>query len=243
MGFGFLSRTRVKGQNYGLLDAARGPQAKQVRVPTRSGQRPNLRRCVRTTNPLKRALVFFLFPVAAKEPLMQPLPDVPGPSAHFRFQANDERDTRRLGAALADVLPPGTTVGLIGTLGAGKTRLVQAIAAACGIPPDRVLSPTFVLCQPYQGNRTLYHLDAYRLSDDDEFLELGPEEYFESEGLTLIEWSDRVAACLPPERVEIRIEVVGEQARDFELTAWGSDYQGLSQQLAAAVREQGGGVE
>ncbi len=174
---------------------------------------------------------------------MNPSPASPAPSSTFRFHARDERDTRRLGAALARVLPAGATVGLIGTLGAGKTRLVQAIAAACGIPPEHVLSPTFVLCQPYEGARTLYHLDAYRLNDDDEFLELGPEEYFESDGLTLIEWSDRVANCLPPERIDIRIAVAGEQARDFEIVAWGASYRSVPERLAAATREADGGVE
>ena len=135
----------------------------------------------------------------------------------YRWVAGNEADTRQLGAALADVLPPGTTVALIGTLGAGKTRLVQALAAACGVPADTVVSPTFVLCQPYRGRRQLYHLDAYRLKDDDEFLELGPEEYFESDGLTLIEWADRVARCLPADRLEIHIEVTGETERTFQL--------------------------
>jgi len=133
----------------------------------------------------------------------------------FDFEATSEADTDRLGAALAAVLPPGTTVALNGTLGAGKTRLVQAIAAACGIDRQEVVSPTFVLCQRYQGDRTIYHLDAYRLRDGDEFRELGPEEFFESDGLTIIEWADKVADCLPDERVEIDIEVTGQTQRRF----------------------------
>ena len=133
----------------------------------------------------------------------------------FVFDATNEADTDRFGAALAAVLPPGTTIALCGTLGAGKTRLVQAIAAACGVARDDVVSPTFVLCQRYQGDRTIYHLDAYRLHDDDEFRELGPEEFFESGGLTIIEWADKVADCLPDERLEIEIEVTGATARRF----------------------------
>jgi len=133
----------------------------------------------------------------------------------FAFEAASEADTDRLGAALAAVLPPGTTIAVNGTLGAGKTRLVQAIAAACGVQREEVVSPTFVLCQRYQGDRTIYHLDAYRLRDDDEFRELGPEEFYESDGLTIIEWADKVANCLPDERVEIDIEVTGQTARRF----------------------------
>ena len=140
---------------------------------------------------------------------------------HFTYISPNLEATERLGRALAEVLPPGTTVALCGTLGAGKTRLVQAIAAACGVPREEVVSPTFVLCHEYHGTRDIYHLDAYRLRDDDEFLELGPEEYFNSPGLVLIEWADRVIDCLPRERIEIRIEVTGPEARRFEIRAVG----------------------
>jgi tRNA threonylcarbamoyladenosine biosynthesis protein TsaE len=130
------------------------------------------------------------------------------------FELHNEQDTERLGAALAAALPPGTTVGLIGTLGAGKTRLVRAVAAALGVPETNVTSPTFVLVNEYRGGRmNVYHFDTYRLKDEDEFLALGPEEYFESSGLTLVEWSNRVADLLPTERVDITIEVTGESSR------------------------------
>lgn len=133
------------------------------------------------------------------------------------FTANDEADTERLGQALAEALPGGTVVALIGTLGAGKTRLVQAFAAAHGVPRDAATSPTFVLVNEYRGRVPIYHIDAYRLRDEDEFLELGPEEYFDSAGVTFIEWADRVADCLPAERLEIRCEAVGETVRRFTL--------------------------
>jgi tRNA threonylcarbamoyladenosine biosynthesis protein TsaE len=130
----------------------------------------------------------------------------------------NETDTAKLGAALADVLLPGTTVALIGTLGAGKTRLVQAVATALGVPPGCVTSPTFVLVNEYTGGRLpIYHFDTYRLKDDDEFLALGPDEYFESNGLTFIEWADRVAHLLPMERLEISFEVTGDFERRVTL--------------------------
>jgi tRNA threonylcarbamoyladenosine biosynthesis protein TsaE len=112
-------------------------------------------------------------------------------------------------------------VALCGTLGAGKTRLVQAIAEACGVDRRSVVSPTFVLVQEHHGRRTVYHLDAYRIKDEDEFLELGPDEYFESDALVLVEWADRVEACLPRQRVEIRIEVVGDRSRRMTISAVG----------------------
>ncbi len=131
---------------------------------------------------------------------------------------NDEQGTERLGAALADVLPPGTLVALIGTLGAGKTRLVQAVATAVGVPQGSVTSPTFVLVNEYrQGRLPIYHFDIYRLKDDDEFLALGPEEYFEADGLSFVEWADRVEHLLPEERVEIELEVTGDTSRRVTL--------------------------
>jgi len=133
----------------------------------------------------------------------------------FRFHATSEHDTDRLGKMLADVLPAGSVVSLIGTLGAGKTRLVQSIAAALGTPVGTVTSPTFVLVNEYrEGRLPIYHFDAYRLRDEDEFLELGPEEYFEGTGITLVEWADRVASCLPVDYLTISIEVLGQTERD-----------------------------
>lgn len=140
----------------------------------------------------------------------------------FAFTAENEADTERLGAALAETLPGGTVVALIGTLGAGKTRLVQAFAAAHGVPRDEATSPTFVLVNEYQGRLSIYHFDAYRLRDDDEFIELGPEEYFESNGVTFVEWADRVKRCLPREYLEIRCEATGKTERRFTLVGRGA---------------------
>lgn len=134
---------------------------------------------------------------------------------------NDEDDTERLGQVLAETIPDGTTLALCGTLGAGKTRLTQAIAVACGVDRGDVVSPTFVLCQKYQAQRTIYHLDAYRINDDDEFLELGVDEYFDSPALTIVEWADRVNDCLPGERIEIQLHVTDSNRRQAVVTSIG----------------------
>jgi tRNA threonylcarbamoyladenosine biosynthesis protein TsaE len=151
------------------------------------------------------------------------------------FDAPDESATAALGSALAKVLPPGTTVALSGTLGAGKTRLVQAIAEASGVDRRDVVSPTFVLIQEYRGRRPIYHIDAYRIRDDDEFLQLGPDEYFEGPGLVLIEWADRVEAHMPEDRVEINITVTGPQSRRFEIAAMGQRYAEVMDHLASLI--------
>lgn len=153
------------------------------------------------------------------------------------FEVVDEAATAALGAALAEVLPDGTVVGLCGALGAGKTRLVQALAEAAGVDRREVLSPTFVLIRQYQGARSIYHLDAYRVRDEDEFLQLGPEEYFDTDGLTLIEWADRVRNCLPSDRIEIHIEITGPESRRFEIVALGTPYEGVVERLRAWAGE------
>jgi tRNA threonylcarbamoyladenosine biosynthesis protein TsaE len=126
-------------------------------------------------------------------------------------------------------------VALCGTLGAGKTRLVQAIAAACGVPRDLIVSPTFVLCQEYHGTRTIYHLDAYRLQNTQEFLQLGPEEFFQSDGIVLIEWADRVVECLPAERLEIDIDIGESDSRRFEIVPHGERMNVVAQELAGRL--------
>jgi tRNA threonylcarbamoyladenosine biosynthesis protein TsaE len=152
------------------------------------------------------------------------------------YEARKEADTDKLGSLLSAALPDGTVVALRGTLGAGKTRLVRAVAAASGIDPRDVVSPTFVLAQAYRGDRTISHFDAYRLQGDDEFSELGPEEYFLSSGITFVEWAERVERSLPPEHVDVHIHVTGETSRRFEITAVGKTYEPVIDRLDKDIR-------
>ena len=113
-------------------------------------------------------------------------------------RSGSEADTDRIGATLAKLVRPGLVVGLVGTLGSGKTRLVRAIAEALGANPDLIGSPTFALIHEYQGRLPIYHFDAYRLASPDEFEAIGADEYFGGEGVCLVEWADRVAELMPP---------------------------------------------
>lgn len=153
----------------------------------------------------------------------------------FVFTANSLADTDRFAAAVARVLPERATIALCGTLGAGKTRFVQGLAAAVGIDPAEVTSPTFVLCQQYRGRRRLFHLDAYRLHDADEFRELGTEEMYEELALTLIEWADKVEQALPESYLLIQIEVTGEHSRSFRVLAMGDEFLTVPAKLAAVL--------
>jgi tRNA threonylcarbamoyladenosine biosynthesis protein TsaE len=156
--------------------------------------------------------------------------------AHLSFLSSSEADTERLGAALARALSDGGVVALSGPLGAGKTRLVQAIAVALGIDRAVVVSPTFVLVHEYHGIRPIYHIDAYRLRDEDEFVALGVEEYFPSPNLVLIEWAERVSRSLPGDHLQITIELGDGDVRRIELSASGTT---ASQSLARLQSELG----
>lgn len=121
-----------------------------------------------------------------------------------------EAETERLGRAIAESVPPGTVIGLVGGLGAGKTRLVRAIAEALGVDPAAISSPTFVLIHEYDGRMPVYHFDVYRLKSPAEFEDLGLAEYWDGGGLCLVEWADRVRELLPEDAWTVAIEQVPE---------------------------------
>jgi tRNA threonylcarbamoyladenosine biosynthesis protein TsaE len=139
-----------------------------------------------------------------------------------QYISHNEEETEILGTALGNSLEVGTVIALIGELGAGKTRLVQGVAAAMGVERSLVNSPTFILIQEYEGRLPLYHFDTYRLRDVDEFLELGADELMSTEGVCLIEWADRVADVLPEDHLRIEIAITGLSEREFQITAMGS---------------------
>jgi tRNA threonylcarbamoyladenosine biosynthesis protein TsaE len=145
----------------------------------------------------------------------------------FTFTAADEDATNALGKALAvsllAALPDQTVViALIGTLGAGKTKLVRAVAEAAGVENATVASPTFVLVHEYEGRVPIYHFDVYRLKNEAEFSAIGAEEYFARPSWSFIEWADRVSELLPQDRLEISIETMNWSTRIFSIRALGS---------------------
>jgi tRNA threonylcarbamoyladenosine biosynthesis protein TsaE len=132
------------------------------------------------------------------------------------------------------LLFPNAVIALVGPLGAGKTHLSRAIAEGLGIAkPAAVTSPTFTLIHEYPARVPIFHFDAYRLKNADEFLDLGATEYYDAGGVCLIEWADKVEAALPAERLTIRITPVDENRRQVELTAVGEKYKQLASNLTA----------
>lgn len=120
---------------------------------------------------------------------------------------------RSLAHQLTKSLPAKIAIGLVGTLGVGKTTFTQLLAEAAGVNREDVTSPTFTLLCSYKakvhaGEITLHHLDAYRIADEDEFLELGVEELFEDPNTwTLVEWADRVESVMPRETLWITLDI------------------------------------
>jgi tRNA threonylcarbamoyladenosine biosynthesis protein TsaE len=146
--------------------------------------------------------------------------------------------TLEIGRALGRACAGGLVIALIGPLGAGKTQLVRGIAEGLDVSDPRVVSsPTFVLIQEYTGRIPIYHFDTYRLGSSDQFAALGPEEYFFGDGVSIVEWADRVAECLPSERLEIRIEVYPESQRALACRAIGAS----ASRALESMREQIGG--
>jgi len=123
-------------------------------------------------------------------------------------------ETHALGAQLAEILDTGAVVALCGDLGTGKTHLVKGVAEGLGISPTAVRSPTFTILHSYdEGHRPLHHFDAYRVQTPDEFVELGFEEYVHGDGITCIEWADRVESLLPPQTIHLRLSHLDSNRR------------------------------
>lgn len=124
-----------------------------------------------------------------------------------------EADTDRLAAVLASLATPGTVIGLVGPLGAGKTRFARGFAEALGVDGREVTSPTYVLIHEYEGTYPIYHFDAYRLGGPGPFEALGAAEYWDAGGACLVEWADLVADLLPVDAWWLRFEHAGDNDR------------------------------
>lgn len=120
----------------------------------------------------------------------------------------------RVGRAVGERLKPGDLVALYGNLGAGKTVFVRGMCAGLGLDPAEVTSPTFTILHEYYDARLpIYHFDAYRVERIEEFYGLGYEEYFFGDGVTVVEWADRIETLLPTSAIRLRIEHAGGDDR------------------------------
>ncbi|MFI4976272.1 MAG: tRNA (adenosine(37)-N6)-threonylcarbamoyltransferase complex ATPase subunit type 1 TsaE [Caulobacterales bacterium] len=137
------------------------------------------------------------------------------------FRLDHEGDTARLGAAIARVLGPHEAVCLSGVLGAGKSTLARGLIRELTHADEEVPSPTFTLAQLYDAGRfPLTHFDLYRLNSAEEARELGLDEALD-EGAAVVEWAERLAHHLPPDRLDVELVIDGA-ARRARLTPHGA---------------------
>jgi tRNA threonylcarbamoyladenosine biosynthesis protein TsaE len=143
----------------------------------------------------------------------------------------DPDATSRLGRELGAVAHAGDLVCLWGDLGAGKTHLAKAFGAGLGVT-ETIASPSFVLMAEYEGRLPLFHIDPYRLASAEDALAGGLIDERQSEGVTLVEWPERLGDALPIDRLDVRIEGTGDEPRTITLIAWSDRYRRYLEALA-----------
>jgi tRNA threonylcarbamoyladenosine biosynthesis protein TsaE len=131
-------------------------------------------------------------------------------------------ETLRFGEFLGRHLSKGFVIALNGELGSGKTCLTQGIARGLEVPKSfYVTSPTFSLVNEYPGLIRLFHVDLYRVADASELDEIGLDDILAADGVTVIEWAQKMLDSLPTQRLDVSIAIVDDQTRHFHLTAYG----------------------
>ncbi|RDW20036.1 tRNA (adenosine(37)-N6)-threonylcarbamoyltransferase complex ATPase subunit type 1 TsaE [Oceanobacillus arenosus] len=145
-----------------------------------------------------------------------------------QIKAETVEETTALGEKLAKLLQAGDVVTLEGELGAGKTTFTKGLAKGLGVERT-VSSPTFTIVKEYLGRLPFYHIDAYRLENSEE--DIGLEEYFHGSGVTVIEWAKFIEEFLPEDRLNIRINYIGENQRELELTSTSEHFEMVINEL------------
>ncbi|MCB5238887.1 tRNA (adenosine(37)-N6)-threonylcarbamoyltransferase complex ATPase subunit type 1 TsaE [Niallia alba] len=147
---------------------------------------------------------------------------------NFEWKADNAEETIGFAERIASLLEAGDVITLEGDLGAGKTTFTKGIARGLGITKT-VNSPTFTIIKEYQGTMPLYHMDVYRLKDSDE--DLGFDEYFEGDGVTVVEWAHLIEDQLPLEYLQIQLFYDNTSGRKIVLSPKGSRYMQLCKEL------------
>jgi tRNA threonylcarbamoyladenosine biosynthesis protein TsaE len=136
---------------------------------------------------------------------------MPGLFLPCEIVSSSPEETIAAGEQLALLLSRGSVLALYGGLGVGKTCFVKGIAHGLGVP-DEVTSPTYTIISEYAGTILLYHIDAYRLTGDDDFDNLGIDDLFD-QGVTVIEWSEHIPGSIPSDAMVVEITIIGQNRR------------------------------
>lgn len=142
----------------------------------------------------------------------------------YEIKSYSDGESRKIAARLALLLKSGDVVTLEGELGAGKTTFTKGIAEGLGVR-RMVTSPTFTIIKEYDGRIPLYHIDAYRLEHSEE--DIGFSEYFNGEGLSVIEWATFIEDYLPNERLNVKINYIDENSRAIQFDPYGEYFKKL----------------
>jgi tRNA threonylcarbamoyladenosine biosynthesis protein TsaE len=148
----------------------------------------------------------------------------------YIIQVATLEETEKFGQRLGELVQAQDVITLEGDLGAGKTTFTKSFAKGLGIERN-VNSPTFTILKQYEGRLPFNHLDVYRLADSEE--DLGWDELFYGEAVSVIEWAKLIEYDLPKERLQIEVFYEDEFARRFEITPLGERYEQLCKELFA----------
>ena len=143
---------------------------------------------------------------------------IPAQPRNKTIVTRDPAATRALAGELAAAARPGDIISLVGDLGAGKTQFAKGFGAGLGVT-DTIVSPSFVLMAEYRGRLPLFHIDLYRLADAAEALAGGLIDERQAEGVTLIEWAERLAGAMPAGRLDVIIDGSGDDPRAITIAA------------------------
>lgn len=154
-----------------------------------------------------------------------------------RIETGEVEQTIELGNLIGSLLKAGDVVALMGQLGAGKTYLTKGIAEGQGVKDrNEVTSPSYVLVKQYMGRMPIYHFDAYRVKSSDEMYDIDCVGFFWGEGISIIEWADKVMECLPDDFIKITIETVNQTSRDIHVSYQGERYRSFMEEFNERVK-------
>ncbi|OHB50387.1 MAG: tRNA (adenosine(37)-N6)-threonylcarbamoyltransferase complex ATPase subunit type 1 TsaE [Planctomycetes bacterium GWF2_40_8] len=153
------------------------------------------------------------------------------------METGEVEQTIELGNLIGSLLRAGDVVALIGQLGAGKTYITKGIAEGLGVKDRKeVTSPSFVLVKQYMGRVPIYHFDAYRLRSPDEMYDIDCVGFFWGNGISIVEWADKVMECLPDDFIKITIETVGQTSRDIHISYKGERYRNFMEDFKEKIK-------
>lgn len=135
------------------------------------------------------------------------------------FTTKTPEETIALGKRIGEKLQKGDVVAMQGTLAAGKTTITKGIADALGVK-DTITSPTFCLISEYEGKMPLYHMDVYRLDSEEDFENLGTEDMIYGDGVSIIEWSEKIMGALPKKTIVLKLEPEEDGSRVITIENW-----------------------